>query len=144
MKKPGVSLFLDYPLTIQTYDVDMVGIVSNITYVRWLEDMRMSLLEKYYPMEKWWDRGITPILSRTDIHYRLPLHFGAKASGWMGMVELQYGKWILQALFFSGNTVHCNAQQEGYFVDAKKLKPIPIPDEFRMIFETNRHTGSIE
>jgi len=33
------------PIAIRTYDIDFAGIVSNIVYLRWLEDMRLLWLE---------------------------------------------------------------------------------------------------
>ena len=32
------------PLTVKTYDVDFSGVVSHITYLRWLEDLRLQML----------------------------------------------------------------------------------------------------
>ena len=30
----------EQPLAIRTYDIDFAGIVSNIVFVRWLEDLQ--------------------------------------------------------------------------------------------------------
>jgi acyl-CoA thioester hydrolase len=37
-------------LPIRTYDIDFAGIVSNIVYVRWLEDLRLAMMEEAYPI----------------------------------------------------------------------------------------------
>lgn len=39
---------LEIVLSVQTYDIDFAGIVSNIVYVRWLEDMRLKIMENIY------------------------------------------------------------------------------------------------
>lgn len=36
------TLNLDMPITVKTYDIDFMGIVSNISYVRWMEDLRLK------------------------------------------------------------------------------------------------------
>ena len=35
------------PLRVKPYDIDVVGVVSNIVYVRWMEDLRMAMLDGY-------------------------------------------------------------------------------------------------
>ena len=47
MKKKPFEIALDLP--IKTYDIDFAGIVSNIVYIRWLEDLRLKMINcKYY------------------------------------------------------------------------------------------------
>jgi len=38
--------YYEQPLPIRTYDIDFAGIVSNIVFVRWLEDLRLGLLDQ--------------------------------------------------------------------------------------------------
>jgi acyl-CoA thioester hydrolase len=42
MKQKPFEVALDLP--IKTYDIDFAGIVSNIVYIRWLEDLRLKIL----------------------------------------------------------------------------------------------------
>ena len=42
--------FYEQPLPIRTYDIDFSGIVSNIVFIRWLEDLRLGLMEQAYPL----------------------------------------------------------------------------------------------
>jgi len=40
---PPIRPFLiEVPLPVRTYDIDFAGIVSNIVYIRWLEDLRLE------------------------------------------------------------------------------------------------------
>ena len=50
MKRKTLEVSLN--LSIQTYDIDFAGIVSNIVYIRWLEDLRLKMLETYLPLEQ--------------------------------------------------------------------------------------------
>ena len=45
-----MSEFYEQPLPIRTYDIDFAGIVSNIVFIRWLEDLRLALLDQTYPL----------------------------------------------------------------------------------------------
>jgi len=62
-------LYIDLPITVKTYDIDFMGIVSNITYVRWMEDLRLRFLEVHYPLQKLISELIVPIITQT--HYRV-------------------------------------------------------------------------
>jgi acyl-CoA thioester hydrolase len=37
-------MLVELELPIRTYDIDFAGIVSNIVYIRWLEDLRIQML----------------------------------------------------------------------------------------------------
>ena len=45
-----MSEFYELPLRVQTYDIDFAGIVSNIVFIRWLEDLRLGLMDEAYPL----------------------------------------------------------------------------------------------
>ena len=45
-----MSEYYEQPLPIRTYDIDFAGIVSNIVFIRWLEDLRLGLLDQAYPL----------------------------------------------------------------------------------------------
>ncbi len=36
-------------LRVKPYDIDVVGVVSNIVYVRWMEHLRLAMLEATAP-----------------------------------------------------------------------------------------------
>ncbi len=60
---------------VMTYDIDFAGVVSNITYVRWLEDLRNLLAEGRLTLGDAFARGIAPTLTRTEIDYLTPVRF---------------------------------------------------------------------
>ncbi len=49
----------------KTYDIDFAGHVSNIMYIRWLEDLRMMVLDRYLPLNTLMERGVAPVVVRT-------------------------------------------------------------------------------
>ena len=52
-------------LPIRTYDIDFAGVVSNIVYIRWLEDLRLKMLEVHLPLEQQITSGYGPLLAST-------------------------------------------------------------------------------
>ena len=60
-------------IQIKSYEIDAMGIVSNITYVKWFEDIRHDFLNVYYPYDEMMKTGISPMLMKTEVEYKLPL-----------------------------------------------------------------------
>ena len=56
------TLNIDLPITVKTYDIDFMGIVSNISYIRWMEDLRLQFLDIHYPLQKLIAELIVPVL----------------------------------------------------------------------------------
>jgi len=84
-QKPlGVSL----NLPIQTYDIDFAGVVSNIVYIRWLEDLRLKMFEVYQPLESLMANGYCPIVNSTQIKYKKALKMFDRPIGKMWMSQL--------------------------------------------------------
>jgi acyl-CoA thioester hydrolase len=117
-------------LTFQarTYDIDFAGIVSNIVYVRWLEDLRGEMLAAHYPAERIRATGVGPVLLHTDIHYRRALKLGDRPQGRMWVAEARRTRWVLQAEFILQEQIVCEARQTGAFVDYARLRPVPVPE----------------
>ena len=68
-----MSEFYEQPLPIRTYDIDFAGIVSNIVFIRWLEDLRLALLDQAYPLIRALAEDVAPILRATRLSYRRPV-----------------------------------------------------------------------
>ena len=64
-----------YSFKVMTYDIDFAGVVSNIVYVRWLEDLRNLLAEQALSLGEAMKRGIVPALMRTEIDYLAPVRY---------------------------------------------------------------------
>lgn len=119
---------------VMTYDIDFAGVVSNITYVRWLEDLRNLLAERRLTLGDAFARGITPVLMRTEIDYLAPVRFPDTVDGRMWPEHMGRARWVLTAEFTSCATgqVTARARQTGVFVSLETLKPVPLPAEYRL------------
>ncbi len=120
---------LDFP--VRTYDIDAAGLVSNIVFIRWLEDLRLTMLEQHYPLEPLLARGQGPVLRRTEIDYRRPVHFGDPVHGRMWIAGLRKARFDLEAEFTVGEEVVAAARQQGYFVDYRRMAVLPVPEDLR-------------
>jgi acyl-CoA thioester hydrolase len=115
----------------RTYDIDFAGIVSNIVYVRWLEDLRGKMLAEHYSVESMRASGVGPVLLHTDIHYHRALRLGDHPLGRMWVAETRRTRWVLQAEFILDGAVVCDARQTGAFVDYARMRPMPVPESLR-------------
>src|SRR5215510_5210674 len=111
-----MSEFYEQPLPIRTYDIDFAGIVSNIVFIRWLEDLRLALLDQAYPLIRALAEDVAPILLSTRINYRRPVTITDRLVGRMRVAVLRRVRWRLAAEFVVSGVVHAEAEQEGLFM----------------------------
>src|ERR1700730_16950923 len=136
--KPGKGMneFYEQPLPIRTYDIDFAGIVSNIVFIRWLEDLRLGLLDQAYPLIRARAEDRATILLATRLSYRRPVTIAAPLVGRMRVAALTRVRWRLAADFSVNGAVHAEAEQEGLFMRLSPRRPIAIPEPIR-----RWHTG---
>ena len=120
----------------KTYDIDFAGHVSNIVYIRWLEDLRMKVLDTYLPLNILMERGIAPVVMRTAIDYKKPVKLFDSVSGTMWASEMGNVKGILSSEFTVNGNVVAAAEQIGVFVRMDSGRPVAFPEEFRRQFES--------
>jgi acyl-CoA thioester hydrolase len=118
--------------SVHTYDIDFAGVLNNIVYVRWLEDMRDLFADQVLPLAEAHRRGIVPTLSRTEVDYLAPVRYPNTLEGRMGMLEHGRARFVLWAAFRSQSSgvITVRARQTGVFVHLDTLRPAPLPAEF--------------
>ena len=125
---------IERDLPIRTYDIDFAGIVSNIVYIRWLEDLRLAMMEEAYPIARALAEDVAPILLETKIAYERPVTIHDALRGRMWATEMGRVKWHLAAEFVVGDTVHARAEQVGLFIRLSTRRPIAPPLPLRHRF----------
>jgi acyl-CoA thioester hydrolase len=115
----------------KTYDIDFAGHVSNIVYIRWLEDLRMMVLDKYLPLSTLMQRGIAPVVVRTAIDYKRPVKLFDSVTGTMWASEMGNVKGTLSSEFIVNGSIVASAEQIGVFVRMDSGRPVEFPEEFR-------------
>jgi acyl-CoA thioester hydrolase len=123
--------YYEQALPIRTYDIDFAGIVSNIVFIRWLEDLRLGLLDRAYPLTQALAEDVAPILLSTRINYRRPVTIADRLVGRMRVAALRRVRWRLAAEFVVSGVVQAEAEQEGLFMRLSTRRPIAIPDPIR-------------
>jgi acyl-CoA thioester hydrolase len=126
-----MSEIYEETLRVQTYDIDFAGVVSNIVFIRWLEDLRLGLMARAYPLSRALADDVAPILLATRIAYRRPVTIADPLVGRMRVAALGRVRWRLAAEFAVGDRIHAEADQEGLFVRLSTRRPIAIPEPIR-------------
>ncbi|MFN6479952.1 thioesterase family protein [Nostoc sp. DedQUE07] len=118
-------------IPVKTYDIDFMGIVSNIVYIRWLEDLRLKFLDEHWQLNQQIELGYTPILAGTEIEYKRPIKIIDRVIGRLWLSGLGRLKWTVQAEILSNNELAAVASQKGGFVSLQNNRLIPIPEELQ-------------
>ena len=132
MKQKPLEVKLSLP--IQTYDIDFAGIVSNIVYIRWLEDLRLKMLEVYQPLEELMAKGYCPIVDSTQIKYKKALQIFDRPVGKMWMSQLGRLRCTLQAEICLNEEIVTSATQTGFFINLETLRPMAIPRDIKKLY----------
>ncbi|MCH7851524.1 MAG: acyl-CoA thioesterase [Candidatus Marinimicrobia bacterium] len=135
---PARPFEIELPLEIGTYDVDFAGVVSNIVYVRWLEDLRNALLKKFFPLERLLERGSLPVVAQTRVNYKEPLRLFDQPIGRMWAQDMGDRYFMLEAEFTLGGKVVATAEQVAVFVNRSDWQPTPIPEELAQLYRELR------
>ena len=138
---PKRPFLITLPITVKTYDIDYATIVHNAVYIRWLEDLRTLMMVDHYPIEEMVADGITPILTRTEIDYRVPVRLGDPVISHMWITKLERTRWTLQAEMHVGETLTTTARQFGYFAQLENGRPIRIPPRLKTIWDEVKDEG---
>lgn len=128
------KLIAEIPIKINAYDIDAMGIVSNIVYIRWFEDLRMAFLNEYYPLDQMLRGNISPILMKTEATYKAPLTIFDKPTGRCWLLQSGETRWEMELEIASDETIHCVGSQKGRFYDLEKKKVAKMPLPLRQLF----------
>ncbi|MDJ0572647.1 MAG: thioesterase family protein [Pleurocapsa sp. MO_192.B19] len=132
MEQKPLEVSVKFP--VKTYDIDFAGIVSNIVYIRWLEDLRLKMLESYFPLEQLMAQGYCPIITSTEIKYKKALKIFDKPRGKMWISKLGRSRCTLQAEIYLHDEIVTTATQMGFFINLETMRPMAIPEEVKNIY----------
>jgi acyl-CoA thioester hydrolase len=133
--------FVEIDFVVKTYDVDMAQIVHNAVYIRWLEDLRTALMDKYLPLQHWMARDLMPVLLETRISYRRAVKLFDPVHGRLEMPRFGPVKWAMDIHFTVNGELRAEAHQLGCFINMKTMRATPIPEDLRALFSRERTTN---
>ncbi|MEE3719851.1 thioesterase family protein [Tumidithrix elongata RA019] len=125
---------VELKLPVQPYDIDFAGVVSNIVYIRWLEDLRVALVSACFSLSEMVEQDIAPILLETSIQYKQPVVLFDLPIGRMWMSKMKYLRWTVSAEILVGEKLVATAEQIGCFINLSSRKPVSIPKELSQAF----------
>ena len=120
--------YANLPITVKTYDIDFMGIVSNITYVRWMEDLRLHFLDVHYPLQKLISELIVPVITQTHIEYKRPIRMHDQVIGSIWLEKFDSSGWIGNVEFAANGKPAVAAKQCGVFLNLNTMKPANPPE----------------
>ena len=128
-------LVVENDIEVNGYDIDAMGIVSNIVYIRWFEDLRTIFINQYMNYSEMMKQGISPILMKTEVEYKVPITIHDKPVGRCWFMKSGRTEWIFKFEIASADRVHCVGYQTGCFYDLDKQKITKMPTVFQKILK---------
>jgi acyl-CoA thioester hydrolase len=122
---------IEAELYVRAYDVDAMGYVSNIVYVRWFEDLRHYFLDRFYPFADMIADSLSPVLTHTEVRYLLPLTISDRPVGRCRLLKAGGSRWTMGYEIACNGVNHCTGIQTGYFMNLNSRRPVRMPQ--RMI-----------
>ncbi len=129
---------IEVPIRVNGYDVDFQGVVHNLVYVRWFEDLRYRLLDEYLPLDQQVAAGFAPMLTSTHVDYKRPVRMLDKVIGRLWVTEASRARWAVGIEIAVGAVVAATGLQTGVFIDLRSLRPVRVPDVFTAAVERAR------
>ena len=99
-------------LEIKTYEIDIAGHVNNIVYVKWLEDLRNRLFEKFLPIENLLAQNLYPVITSTSITYKKQLKLCDKPTGFVWVEDIKHNVMTLKFKFIISEKTCAYAEQK--------------------------------
>lgn len=120
---------VETPLRVQSYDIDVAGIVSNIVYVRWLEDLRQAFCDAHYPIREMMARGFIPALGSTHVEYKRAIRFGDRVVGRVWFEGFRGQRWNFGFEILVNDETSAVARQTGVLISLADAKIQVIPPD---------------
>ncbi len=124
-------LYTELICPVRTYDIDSAGIVSNIVYVRWLEDLRSELFKDVYSLEEMERTGVVPVVAATNVNYKRSVTLLEEVHSAMWVAKAGRSSLTLDAEFKVDDTLAVQATQTCVFVNLREKRATPIPNKVR-------------
>ena len=121
------ALTIEMNFAVKTYDIDYARHVSNIVYLRWLEDMRLAMFEKYFSLEQCMGDGYTPVLVTTNIAYKKAIKLFDKVKGKMWITRSGNAGLSVEAEICVGEDLMAHSLQKIVFIDVVTSRPKRLP-----------------
>lgn len=137
------AMQVELPIKIHGYDIDLMGIVNNIVYLRWFEHLRQEFLDQFWPLENMLKENQSPILHKTSLEYKKPLTIYDKPNGRLWLSSVKHARWVVDIEIEQNGEIHAAGQQSGFFFDMANKRPVLLPKGLIRQFEAF-HQGDLK
>ena len=126
----------DLPIRVEAADIDELGHVNNVTYLRWVQDAAVAHWTAAAPAAE--QARLFWIVLRHEIDYRQPAHLGDAivARTWVGTATRLRFERHTEILRASDGCRLARALTLWCPIDAGTRKPTPVSAEVRARFST--------
>ena len=122
----------EWEITIQSDDIDELGHVNNVVYLRWVQQVAAAHW-KSKALETITDKYLWVVL-RHEIDYLRPALINDKIIGQTWISSMEGVKSMRHVKFSSNGKVLAEAKTTWCLLDATTMKPKRIGDDIREIF----------
>ena len=129
------AMQVELPIKIHGYDIDLMGIVNNIVYLRWFEHLRQEFLDRFWPLEDMLKENQSPILHKTSLEYKKPLTIYEKPKGRLWLSSVKHARWVVDIEIEQNGEIYAAGQQSGFFFDMVNKRPVLLPKGLIKQFE---------
>ena len=118
-------------------DIDELGHVSNLVYVRWvLETATAHSLARGWGHPEYRKHGAVFVVRRHEIDYLAPVMLGDELVGETWVDPWKAASCVRRTELVRGDKVVARAATTWAFMQYASGRPIRIPDELRAVFST--------
>lgn len=127
-------LVAEREIEVNNYDIDAMGIVSNIVYIRWFEDLRTIFINEYMTFSEMMKQHISPILMKTEIEYKVPPWYMINPLGVAGLLKVEeWNGYLNSKLRLRQSALYW--QQTGGFLDLERQRITKMPEVFQNLLK---------
>jgi len=136
-------LLVELVFNPKTYEIDFAGIVSNIIYIKWMEDLRLAMLAKYLPLDELIAEGKAPTIISTTITYKDPVQLGELVVGEMWVDKLGGSSWVVSCKFSKKGSgkIAAEGSQKGVLVETQTGRPARLPEHIKTAYASQLSDG---
>lgn len=126
----------ELPITIVAADIDPLGHVNNVTYLRWVQEAAVAHWTAAAPAEE--QARLLWIVLRHEIDYKQPTHLGdaVLARTWVGAATRLRFERFTEILRAADRVVLASAKTIWCPVDRQTLRPVAVSATVRQFFST--------
>ena len=130
-------------IAIEPSDIDQLGHVNNVTYLRWVQDVAVAHWQSVAPAAD--QASLLWVVVRHEIDYKQAAYLNDAiiARTWVGTASRIRFERHTELLRANDRTVLARARTVWCPLDAQSGKPVSVSDQVRAVFSVEPPAGSV-